>query len=82
MAQEVFPGITVDPDVMGGRPVIAGTRIPIEVIVGELAGGSSFEQIMSGSHLTLEEIRAALGYATQVLTATTVYVSPASRTSP
>jgi len=75
MAKEVFPGITVDPDVMGGRPVIAGTRIPIEVIVGELAGGSSIEQIMSGYHLSLEEIRAALGYATQLLTATTGYAA-------
>jgi uncharacterized protein (DUF433 family) len=75
MAKEVFPGITVDPDVMGGRPVIAGTRIPIEVIVGELAGGSTFEQIMTGYHLTLEEIRAALGYATQLLTSTTVYAA-------
>ncbi len=75
MAQEVFPGITVDPDVMGGRPVIAGTRIPIEVIVGELAGGSTFEQIMTGYHLTLEEIRAALGYATQLLESTTVYAA-------
>jgi uncharacterized protein (DUF433 family) len=52
MAKEVFPGITVDPDEMRGRPVIAGTRIPIEVIVGELAGGSTFEQIMSGYHVT------------------------------
>lgn len=73
MAKEVFPGITVDSEVMGGRPVIAGTRIPIEVIVGELAGGSSIEQIMSGYHLTDEQIRAALGYATQLLSATTVY---------
>jgi uncharacterized protein (DUF433 family) len=75
MAKEVFPGITVDPDVMGGRPVIAGTRIPIEVIVGELAGGSTFEQIMTGYHLTLEEIRAALGYATQLLESTSVYAA-------
>ncbi len=75
MAKEVFPGITVDPDVMGGRPVIAGTRIPIEVIVGELAGGSTFEQIMTGYHVTLAEIHAALGYATQLLESTTVYVA-------
>jgi uncharacterized protein (DUF433 family) len=41
--------------------------------VGELAGGSSFDEIMSGYHLTMEQIRAALGYATQLLTTTTVY---------
>lgn len=75
MAREVFPGITVDPQVMGGRPVIAGSRIPIEVVVGELAGGSTFADIMSGYHLTMEEIRAALGYAAELLSATAVYAA-------
>jgi uncharacterized protein (DUF433 family) len=75
MLKEVFPGITIDPAVMGGRPVIRGTRIPIEVVVGELAGGSSFDDIVSGYQLTMEEIRAALGYATEQLTSTTVYAA-------
>ena len=75
MPKEVFPGITVDPQVMGGRPVIKGTRIPIEVVVGELAGGSSFDDIMSGYHLTMEEIRAALSYAAELLSATAVYAA-------
>ena len=75
MPKEVFPGITVDPQVMGGRPVIKGTRIPIEVIVGELAGGSTLEQIMRSYHLTMEEIRAALGYAAELLTSTAVYAA-------
>ena len=44
MAAEVFPGITVDPSIVHGRPVIAGTRVPAEVVVGELAGGSSFDR--------------------------------------
>lgn len=74
-AKEVFPGITVDSQVMGGRPVIKGTRIPIEVIVGELAGGSTFDQIMTGYHVTMEEIRAALGYAAELLTSTAVYAA-------
>lgn len=75
MPKEVFPGITVDPAVMGGRPVIKGTRIPVEVVVGELAGGSSFDDIMSGYQLTMEEIHAALGYATELLTSTTLYAA-------
>ena len=74
MAKEVFPGITVDPQVVHGRPVVAGTRVPVEVVVGELAGGSSFEDIMQDYHLTDEQIRAALGYATQMLSSTSVYV--------
>lgn len=75
MPKEVFPGITVDPQVMGGRPVIKGTRIPIEVVVGELAGGSSFDDIMAGYRLSMDEIRAALGYAATLLSATAVYAA-------
>lgn len=49
MAKEVFSGITVDPQVVHGRPVIAGTRVPVEVVTGELADGSSFR----GDHARL-----------------------------
>lgn len=75
MAKEIFPGITVDPQVIHGRPVIAETRVPVEVVVGELAGGSSFEDIKQDYHLTDEQIRAALGYAAQMLSSTTVYAA-------
>jgi uncharacterized protein (DUF433 family) len=49
--------------------------VPVEVVLGELAGGSSFEEIMADYHLTREQIRAALGYAAQMLSSTTVYVA-------
>ena len=75
MAKAIFPGITIDPQVVHGRPVVAGTRVPVEVVVGELAGGSSFEDIMQDYHLTNEQIRAALAYATQMLSSTTVYAA-------
>lgn len=75
MAREVFPGITVDADTLHGRPVIAETRVPVEVVVGELAGGSSYDDIMADYHLSREQILAALGYATQILSSTTVYVA-------
>jgi uncharacterized protein (DUF433 family) len=75
MAKEVFPGITIDPEVVHGRAVVAETRVPVEVIVGELAGGSSFEDVMQDYHLTDSQIRAALAYATHMLGSTTVYAS-------
>ena len=75
MAKEVFPGITIDPQVVHGRPVVAETRVPVEVIVGELAGGSSFDDVMQDYHLTDSQIRAALAYATQLLSSTTVYAA-------
>lgn len=75
MAKEIFPGITLDPQVMHGRPVIAGTRVPVEAVLGELAGGSTFDDIRQDYHLTDEQIRAALAYATHLLGSTTVYAA-------
>lgn len=75
MAQEVFPGVTVDAQIVHGRPVLSDTRVPVEVVVGELASGSCFEDIMRDYHLANEQIRAALAYATQVLTSTDVYAA-------
>lgn len=75
MAKEIFPGVTVDSQVVHGRPVIAKTRVPVEVVLGELAGGPSFEDVMQDYHLTQEQIRAALGYAAQMLSSTTVYAA-------
>jgi uncharacterized protein (DUF433 family) len=45
------------------------------VILGELAGGSSFEEVARDYHLTQEQIRAASGYAAQMLSSTTVYAA-------
>ena len=75
MTKEVFPGITVDLQVVHGRPVIAGTRVPVEVIVGDLAGGASFDDLMQDYHVTDEQIRAALAYATQLLHSTSIYAA-------
>ena len=75
MAKEVYPGVTVDPDVVHGRPVVAGTRVPVEVVTGELAGGSTYPDVMENYHLTEEQIRAALGYVTQLLSSTMIYAA-------
>ena len=56
--------ITFDPDVMSGRACIRGMRIPVSVIVRQIAHGASFEEILDGSpDLTREDIRQAIGYA-------------------
>ncbi len=75
MAKEVFPGITIAPETLHGRPIIANTRVPVESIIGELAGGSSFEEVMQDYHLTDSQIRTALAYATHILGSTTVYAA-------
>jgi uncharacterized protein (DUF433 family) len=55
--------ILIDPKICHGRPVIRGTRTPVALVVGSLAGGMSFEEIQRDYDLTADDIRAALAYA-------------------
>ena len=59
--------IVLDPKVCHGRPVIRGTRKPVAVVVGGLAGGMSFEEMQREYDLTIEDVRAALRYAGELL---------------
>ncbi len=59
---------------MMGKPVIAGTRITVELILEKLAAGETPEQILAAyPRLTQEGIRAALAFAVEVLRADVVY---------
>ena len=65
----MFERITFDPNIMGGRACIRGMRIPVSVIVGQLAHGATIEQVL-GDHPDLEEqdVRQALEYAAWLTT--------------
>lgn len=66
--------ITSDPKVMMGKPVIAGTRITVEIILEKLAAGETVEQILSEHpRLSAEGIRAAIAFAAEALRADVVY---------
>lgn len=66
--------IESDPQVMMGKPVIAGTRITVELILEKMAAGESIEQILEAHpRLTKESIAAALDFAAQALRADVVY---------
>ncbi len=66
--------ITVDPEVLVGKPVVKGTRISVELIVDLLAAGWTPEQILdSYPNLTLADIRACLAYAGELLHAEKVF---------
>lgn len=68
--------VTVNPEVMVGKPVIKGTRIPIEQILRELAGGMTVEDILDAHpRLVAEDIQAALAYAADVVASEDVYLS-------
>ncbi|MBI2624511.1 DUF433 domain-containing protein [Candidatus Parcubacteria bacterium] len=57
--KEIFPRITADPEVQFGKPVITGTRVPVEV-VGGIAGGMTVEEVMGEYRLTRDDVLAAL----------------------
>jgi uncharacterized protein (DUF433 family) len=60
---EIVPGITADPSLAFGKPVIAGTRVPAATVLGFLAAGRPEIEILAEYDLTTEQIRATLRYA-------------------
>jgi uncharacterized protein (DUF433 family) len=69
--------IVSDPRVMMGKPVVAGTRITVELILEKLAAGETAEQILAAHpRLTLAAISAALSFAKDTLRSDTIYPAP------
>jgi uncharacterized protein (DUF433 family) len=68
------PLIVSDPKVMMGKPVIAGTRITVDLILDKLGSGESIEAVLEAHpRLTREAVLAALRFAAQALRAEVVY---------
>ena len=66
--------VVSNPGVMMGKPVIAGTRITVELILEKLAAGETVEQILAAHpRLTGEAVRAALAFAVDALRADVIY---------
>ncbi len=59
--------IVIDPRICHGKPVIRGTRMPVSLVVGSLAGGMTFEQVEQEYSLTRDDIRAALKFASELI---------------
>jgi uncharacterized protein (DUF433 family) len=65
---QLLERITLDPKVMVGKPVIKGTRLTVEYILGVLAQGASFDEILEEYEgLTQADIQACLLFATKSL---------------
>jgi len=75
--QEIAERITVDEKLAFGKPVIKGTRVPVDLVVGQLAGGMTYEEVMTEYELTREDILAALNYAAKTLAQEEIRVTPA-----
>ena len=66
--EKLLKRIEVNPEIMGGKPIITGTRIPIDLIMRIYAQGVSTEEILEDyPHLVKEDIQAVLFYAAEVL---------------
>lgn len=66
--------IVSDTNILRGQPVVAGTRITVELILEKLAAGETIEQLLEAHpRLTEEGIRAALAFAGEALRADVVY---------
>ena len=67
----------LDPSTMMGKPVVAGTRIPVELILEKLAEGEMIDQLLEAHpRLSKEDILAALSFAAEALRADVVYPIP------
>ncbi|HHT9125174.1 MAG TPA: DUF433 domain-containing protein [Candidatus Brocadiia bacterium] len=73
-------GITIDKKIMHGKPVVEGTRVPVNVILGSLAGGMTFQEICNEYGVTKDDIRNCLRYATELTGSE--YVFPLKRLRP
>jgi uncharacterized protein (DUF433 family) len=70
------PRIDIDADVLGGKPVIRGTRLAVEFIIGLLADGWSKDEIVRQyPGVTLEDVAACLAYARDVLEGERVFAA-------
>lgn len=66
--EELLKRITSDPKVMVGKPVIRGTRITVEHVLSELAGGVTVDELLVDfPYIQREDIYAALAFAREVV---------------
>lgn len=60
--------IVSNPKILGGKPVVAGTRISVELILDRISAGMSEKEILTDyPHLTAKQIQAAVAYAKKIV---------------
>jgi uncharacterized protein (DUF433 family) len=72
---ELASGIIVDPSVRFGKPVIRGTRVPVETVVGRVATGMAIKDIAEEYGITEKDIYNALQYAALRLAEEQVWIT-------
>jgi uncharacterized protein (DUF433 family) len=70
MDTAAHPRIARDPKIMMGKPVIAGTRVPVEAVVRQFAAGADMAWVLKGfPDLSEGDVRAALAFAAECVAA-------------
>ena len=68
MVDELAERITSDPEVLVGKPVIKGTRMPVELVLAKLAANPDLgEFFLDYPELTVDDVKAVLAYATTLV---------------
>ena len=68
MENEMNKRIVINPNIMVGKPIIKGTRIPVDIIIKLIAQGMTKEEILEDyPNLTEEDIKAALDYVAEII---------------
>ena len=68
MAKEIAERITTDPDIMVGKPVVEGTRVPVELVLAKLAANPGLgEFFLDYPELTVDDVKAVLAYASTLV---------------
>lgn len=72
---ELTPGITVDPSVRFGKPVIRGTRVPADVLVARVASGMEIKKVAEEYEIEETDVYNALNYAARRLAEEQIWVT-------
>ena len=72
---QLAAGIVIDATIRSGRPVIRGTRVPADVVVGRVAAGMSVSGVADKYGITEDDVYNALRYAAQRLTQEQIWVT-------
>jgi len=70
--------IVIGPAVCHGKPTIRGTRVPVTVVAGSLAGGMTFEDVQREYDVTADDIRAALRFVGELAEQESFHPLPAA----
>ena len=68
--------IVIDDKIHFGKPVIKGTRVPVELVIAKLAGGMTLEEVQKEYQISRNDVLAALDYAAKTISGEEIRVIP------